>query len=38
MLKKRAAHLVQVAGDNGVQAWLCAAPLRVAMMEIPSHV
>src|SRR6266566_1433715 len=26
MLKKHTAHLVQVAGDNGVQAWLCAAP------------
>ena len=26
MLKERAAHLVQVVGDNGVQAWPCAAP------------
>jgi len=26
MLKKRSAHLVQVAGDNDVQAWLRAAP------------
>ena len=27
MLEKRAAHLVRVVGDNGVQAWPCAAPL-----------
>ena len=25
MLKERAAHLVRVVGDNGVQAWPCAA-------------
>src|SRR5215471_15676600 len=27
MLEKRAAHLVRVVGDNGVQAWPCAAPV-----------
>src|SRR5215471_18994781 len=27
MLEKRAAHLVRVVGDNGVQAWPCAAPM-----------
>ena len=27
MLEKRAAHLVRVVGDNGVQAWPCTAPL-----------
>jgi hypothetical protein len=27
MLKERAAHLVRVAGDNGVQAWPSAAPV-----------
>lgn len=27
MLKERAAHLVRVSGDNGVQTWPCAAPV-----------
>jgi hypothetical protein len=27
MLKERAAHLVRVVGDNGVQAWPSAAPM-----------
>jgi hypothetical protein len=26
MLQERAAHLVRVVGDNGVQAWPCAVP------------